>query len=375
MRPVPLMLAVVLLAAGAPAQLLLRASLDGSAVMPTVTTTAGGWATFALDLEHGVLGYDLRSFGLEGTAAHLHDPAGAILATLAGGPTQWAGSTAPLSAGALDALLHGTCFVDVHTAAYPGGEIRGTVRASPAQFGAQLGGAQVVPSSGSTATGSASIDLLPAGNLLCALSVAGMNGTAAHLHEGPFGSGAPGMTLDVFPGGPTGWFGFSAPLTPAQIVKLQSGELYVDVHSLDFPGGELRGQVLASGIPYGPMSDPLVKSVSLEVTGTPADLGADGTGTITVFATHGKPLASGFMLVGPSPAAALFKDEPLLVELAGASALALHLDDDGMMRFNLKAPPLSSSFDLFVQFLCLDGSAPNGQFIVSNGVLIPFAKL
>ena len=370
----PALLVLAALAAPATGQVTFGASLDGSWILTPVENPAGGWARLTLDVPSSVLSCELHAFGLEGLSAHLHDASGAIKATLAGGPALWTGATAPLSAAEINALLQGSWYLDVHSGTHPGGDIRGAVRLSPAVFGAQLGGAQVVPSSGSANTGQAMLDLAMGGSVVCALSAPGISGTSAHLHEGPFGSGAPGTILDTFPGGGDAWFGFSAPLTPLQIAKLQAGELYVDVHSAALPGGEIRGQVVPSSLTYGPMSDPGLDVVQLDVLGAPVDTGADGTGFLMLRVTHGTPSAPGFMLAGPAPAAALLKDEPLLVDLGGASAYALHLDETGILRADVKAPPLAASFDLYLQFVCLDPAAPNGQFLVSNGVRIPFTK-
>jgi hypothetical protein len=50
------------------------------------------------------------------------------------------------------------------------------------------------------------------------------------------------LTLDS-PGTTTGTFSGSGTLTAGQIADLNSGNLYVNIHSTVFPGGEIRGQL------------------------------------------------------------------------------------------------------------------------------------
>jgi hypothetical protein len=52
------------------------------------------------------------------------------------------------------------------------------------------------------------------------------------------------LTLDT-PGSTTGTFSGLGGLTAAQITDLNAGNLYVNIRSSVFPGGELRGQILA----------------------------------------------------------------------------------------------------------------------------------
>ena len=71
--------------------------------------------------------------------------------------------------------------------------------------------------------------------------------TASHIH-GPGGAGTNGPVLFPFTGVPAATSG-SIPeqtfaITPTQVAWLQSGYLYMNVHTSVFPGGEIRGQLL-----------------------------------------------------------------------------------------------------------------------------------
>ncbi|MFX4740563.1 CHRD domain-containing protein, partial [Acinetobacter baumannii] len=63
--------------------------------------------------------------------------------------------------------------------------------------------------------------------------------TDAHIH----GPAAPGVSAaPVFPL-PLGQISdFQIALTPSQVQDLKNGLLYVNVHSVNFPAGEIRGQ-------------------------------------------------------------------------------------------------------------------------------------
>jgi cysteine-rich repeat protein len=114
------------------------ATLDGSQENPAVPTAATGTATLVLNPDQSVT-YELTATGLSGTMAHIHVGApgvnGDIIVTLAGGPTTWAGTSAPLSIEQVALLKAGRLYLNVHTVANPGGEIRGQIGFAPTASG------------------------------------------------------------------------------------------------------------------------------------------------------------------------------------------------------------------------------------------------
>ena len=71
--------------------------------------------------------------------------------------------------------------------------------------------------------------------------------TASHIH-GPAGAGTNNSVIFPFTGVPNATAG-SIPeqtfsITPTQVGYLFSGYLYMNVHTANFPGGEIRGQLL-----------------------------------------------------------------------------------------------------------------------------------
>lgn len=118
---------------------------------------------------------------------------------------------------------------------------------------ASLDGAQEVPASGSSATGSAfgTLDDL-SGTLSWNISFSGLSGPAVGLHfHGPAPAGAnAGVLINVGDiSGLTSSSIGSADLSPMQIGYLLDGLMYINVHTAQFPAGEIRGQVEPASIP------------------------------------------------------------------------------------------------------------------------------
>ncbi len=114
-------------------------------------------------------------------------------------------------------------------------------------FTANLSSAQEVPVNASTATGYARIFLdESAGTITFTVVFTGLTSAqiSAHIH-GPAGIGVNGpvvINLGVA-GGTSGTLSGTSPITPTQIAQLRSHQTYVNVHSTNFPGGEIRGQI------------------------------------------------------------------------------------------------------------------------------------
>jgi hypothetical protein len=125
-------------------------------------------------------------------------------------------------------------------------------------FHAVLSGADEVPANDSKARGTALVDTSIEGQLSYKLIVANIDDVrAAHIHCGAPGINAPiGVTL--FAGGPVTINGIlaeatvTAPdanntcgwLTIADVVAaIESGNTYVNAHTVVFPRGEIRGQL------------------------------------------------------------------------------------------------------------------------------------
>jgi len=109
----------------------------------------------------------------------------------------------------------------------------------------QLTGAQEVPPNDSRATGTGDITIDADGNVTGRVSTPTIQGKAAHIHVGaPGKAGPPIITLDG--GDPGTWtVPQGARLDAEQIAQWKAGNLYVNVHTAEHPGGEVRAQLKA----------------------------------------------------------------------------------------------------------------------------------
>lgn len=113
-------------------------------------------------------------------------------------------------------------------------------------FTATLTGAAETPPNASAGTGTAAASLnTETKSFTWKVEYAGLSGpaTMAHFH----GPAAPGHAAGVavaITGPMVSPLVGSATLTDAQIADLEAGKWYVNVHTAQIPGGEIRGQVL-----------------------------------------------------------------------------------------------------------------------------------
>src|SRR5438309_479429 len=112
-------------------------------------------------------------------------------------------------------------------------------------FEATLTGSNVVPPNASGGTGFESVRLNDTlDQITVDLTFFGLtsSATAAHIH-GPAPAGVNGPVVFTVVGVPATASGSvpeqTFPVTPAQIVELESGLLYADIHTSIFPGGEI----------------------------------------------------------------------------------------------------------------------------------------
>ena len=107
----------------------------------------------------------------------------------------------------------------------------------------RLTGDQEVPANTSTSVGTGTIAVAADGAVSGSVAAPGMAGMAAHIHVGAAGvngpviiplTGGPGDTWTVPPG---------AKLTDEQMAAYKAGNLYVNIHTAEHKGGELRTQL------------------------------------------------------------------------------------------------------------------------------------
>jgi hypothetical protein len=355
------------LAAPLAAQTTYYADLDGTKETPANGSTAGGWARITLNPGSTVT-YDVRVWGVSATSAHIHDGAagvaGPIIISLVGGPTAWSGTSGALTAAQVAKLQTQGLYVNVHSLAFSGGEIRGQLEGRPRRFAAFCNGKQETPVNASTATGSGSFDVtLASTDVAYSLTWNGTNGTSAHLHKGPPGV-AGGIEFSLF-GGPPTWSGTLAGVGTASFTDLQTSALYANIHSLAFSGGEIRGQVIPSGIKYG---DTALIPMDFEITGAPAS-----GGTINLAVTGGNPFGLGLIMVSLGPGASILKGVPFMLDPGGLiiTNVFVPLDGAGGIAFPSVLPDLGANFEVYMQAFSTSG----GPVKSSNGVRLPLVDL
>ncbi len=264
------------------------AQLSGDNEVPAIASGGSGYAALTLSEDGASIDYRLYVHDLDDVmAAHVHvgpegengpvaaflfgpaDPAVASDGLLADGTITEADLIA--TGGVFDGTMaqfvalirSGETYVNVHTTANPSGEIRGQLGMASFDFTTSLSGANEVPSVASSATGLSTFSLNDSqASLGYTLITYGLQSTVqAHIHIGAQGENGPvavflfgpepaGVTRDgvlaqgtitesdliavrnVFDG------------TMATLVDLLRAETaYVNVHTMAYPMGEIRGQV------------------------------------------------------------------------------------------------------------------------------------
>ena len=272
----------------------------------TPPTGSAALGTASATLTPAGLMFDLTCNGLTGaiTGAHFHNapagvPGGIVrtfnAADFISGTTLrvlWRfDDPEPLTPKLIGELLNNRIYVNLHTAAFPGGEVRGQLllnTPSPtlqATYTCNMTSQQEKPPIAAVpALGTGTFQLLP-GGLAYRVTVDGLTGaiTAAHFHNAPIGVGG-GVVRGVLPAeiiGPTTMAGLWSPadaqaFTPALMTELIKGNLYFNVHTGANPGGECRGQILpASGAEFES------RSTSSQET-PPTGAGGRATGSFTL---------------------------------------------------------------------------------------------
>ena len=106
-----------------------------------------------------------------------------------------------------------------------------------------LSGDQEVPPVQTSASGTGTISVGADKSVSGSVTTKGINASAAHIHEAPKGKNGP-VIVPLTKSGDNTWNVQSgAKLTDAQMQALESGNLYVNVHSSANPNGEIRAQI------------------------------------------------------------------------------------------------------------------------------------
>jgi hypothetical protein len=255
------------------------ANLEGGQEPNPVTTPGGGTGAFVLSPDRSQLDYYITYRELSGTltaGGHFHVGARGVNGPVAlgiatsGDPASnaikgsWkATDGTALTAALVDSLIAGRFYVNFHTAANPGGEIRG-------QLDLQGGTGFFSWLESSNEPGNVTADGKATGSFVLndertelqyAITYIGLTGTLSaggHFHAGDSGANGPVVKGIASGGGPasatiTGvWSaGDSQSLTAALAESLLAGRVYANFHTAANPGGEIRDQLhLTTGVGF-----------------------------------------------------------------------------------------------------------------------------
>jgi len=106
-----------------------------------------------------------------------------------------------------------------------------------------LSGDQEVPPVATTASGTGTIAISPDGAVTGSVTTQGIVGTMAHIHAGLAGANGPAI-VPLSKSGDNVWtVPAGTKLSADQMKAYRDGGLYVNVHSADHQGGEIRAQL------------------------------------------------------------------------------------------------------------------------------------
>ena len=251
-----------------------RATINAAQEVPTSSAAATGAAIMIYDVAANTFDLIIRisDFPNPLAASHLHEGAvganGAV-ATNLGGEAVYTRSGNTLTAtfrgvthgGTKLTLLQNGAYLNFHSGAFPGGEVRGQLIAQPKRLVASINVAQeraAFPAATITsdAFGAAVISYDPGTNrvnLRVSLYNYQNTLTASHVHEGGPGVSGP-VATGLGAGTVAGYVREGNAITGTFLnlayagdpVKLLTGGAYLNFHSNVYGSGEIRGQVLAS---------------------------------------------------------------------------------------------------------------------------------
>lgn len=225
------------------------AVLSGANVNPPIETDARGLFVMRLNEEDGSVDYYLNVFDLENvTASHIHLGAegenGGVEHPLETPTEGFSSGQLEFSPEHIDDLRNGLYYVNVHTEQHGGGEIRGQLEDEPLEFTANLTGDQENPPVETDASGMATLmlseDLTMLSYDLTIMDIE--NVTAAHIHEAPRGENG-GVIFPIADGSFEN-ASDEVELNEEQLNALLSENYYINVHTEQNGGGEIRGQIM-----------------------------------------------------------------------------------------------------------------------------------
>jgi Cu/Zn superoxide dismutase len=235
--------------------LVFTARMSGAQENPAVATDAQGVAVVSLDRSQSNLYVNVSLSNLSGpiTGAHIHEAAIGVNGPVVMDLTPFLngnrikGVIRGVPNTVLIKLMNGSYYVNVHTSNNPGGEIRGQLGLeTDYRYTALMDGSAENPAVTTDGRGLGIFHLTHnEANVNFKILFTGLTSavTAAHIHKAPVGMNGPvQFSLIPFINGNT----IEGTWQPdsALLADLKAGLLYVNVHTSNNGGGEIRGQIL-----------------------------------------------------------------------------------------------------------------------------------
>ena len=255
---ISLIVFLLIISSGSFAQIMFTASLDGNQETPNpVTTPASGTAWLVLSPDFKSITYNVTYANLSApfTASHFHVGAVGVGGGVVFPITTYIGNTAigtwsNFPDSILAKLFNGLLYVNVHTSANPGGEIRGQFKpVDGIGFTASIDGSQENPPIATNGTGTGYAIIENNGSQISyRFTIAGLSSpfAASHFHYSPTGVNGPVIQAISFGTDSTTtgvWTGYADSI----LVQLLRKNIYMNVHTSANPGGEMRGQLIHQG--------------------------------------------------------------------------------------------------------------------------------
>ena len=118
-----------------------------------------------------------------------------------------------------------------------------TMAATSGGIEVTLTGKEEVPPVKTAATGKGTIVVSSDKSVSGSITTSGIEGSAAHIHDGARGKNCPVIVPLTKTSADTWTVPTGSKLTDAQYESYEAGNLYVNVHSAEHKGGEIRGQL------------------------------------------------------------------------------------------------------------------------------------
>lgn len=239
----------------------------GGQEVPAITTNAVAISNLKMNTTLDTLWYDVVADGLSGAISSSHFHTGAlgvsggvaidISTAIIGNRITGMVTGSALTTTLINNFLKGDIYLNIHTSANAGGEIRGQVyRLAREGYTISSDGAQESPAVATSAMGSGIVSVNREQTDAHFMVVAsGLSGTVSGVHFHNAAAGANGGVINdlatsfTSSGANSSGFGYwkstdATPFTTAISLLFRSELVYLNMHTAANPNGEIRGQVL-----------------------------------------------------------------------------------------------------------------------------------